>query len=156
MPTVTITKDEAGKIVGASDKDVKKYAKWRECIDKLTRHESIIFSWKEPRSGPYHRRHFKMLGCLFAAQEQFQDEEVFRKWGEVGAGYCKLVPGSNGKPVAIPDSINYEKLDQAEFKPIHEAVFAFYRTLKATRFLWPHLSDQMAGDMVESAIGEFQ
>ena len=67
-----------------------------------------------------------------------------------------MLPGPKGKPVAVPKSIAYEKLDQAEFEPIHDAIFAFARSTYATRFLWPHLSDEQGGEMVDVVLREFE
>lgn len=155
MPTIEITA-ENGKIVGVDDKAQKAYAKFRARLESLHNGESLIFSWKEPRSGPFHRRHFAMLGAVYNAQEQFTDETQFRKWMEVGAGYADMLPGPKGKPVAVPRSIAYEKLDQVEFEPIHQAVFAFARSLYATRFLWPQLSDAQQAEMIAAILAEFE
>ncbi|MFA9439421.1 hypothetical protein ACDA63_07270 [Uliginosibacterium sp. sgz301328] len=155
MPTVSLVRDErTDHLVGASPKDNRAYAKFLKAARELKK-GSITFSWKEPRSGAYHRRHFAILARLFDAQEQFEDEDVFRKWLEVGAGYAVFAPGTDGQMVAIPKSISYESLDQAEFEPIHEAVMAFARSAYARAYLWPHLSDSDSWGMVESVMGEF-
>lgn len=156
MPTVTLTKGDAGKLVGVSDRDQRSYGKFLTRARELTPRESLRLSWKEPRSGPYHRRHFLMITALFDAQEQFDDDTAFRKWLEVGAGYCKYVPGPDGRMVALPDSIDYDTLDQAQFEPIHEAVFRFARSERARRFLWGHLPDQHSMDMVDAVLREFE
>jgi len=155
VPTVTLHLED-GKLAGLTDRDKKNYAKWRGRIEIMGPKESLIFSWKEPRSGPFHRRHFAMLGALFNAQEQFLDEDQFRKWGEGGAGFADLCPGPKGKPIAVVRSIAYDKLDQKEFEPIHEAVFKFYRTEYARRHLWPHLSDQQTAEMIDVILMEFE
>jgi hypothetical protein len=155
MPTVTIHL-ENGKLTGLTEKDRRNYARWHERIKTIGPKESLIFSWREPRSGAYHARHFAMLHALFDAQEQFIDEDQFRKWGEGGAGYADLCPGPQGKPIAVVKSISYEKLDQKEFEPVHDAVFKFYRTEYARRFLWPHLTDSQTSEMVDSILMEFE
>ena len=155
MPTVTLTVDQSGKLHGVTERDEKGYLKFRARLVDMTPEDSLLFTWKEPRSGPYHKRHFAMIGALFNAQEQFDDQDQFRKWLEVGAGYADMVPGPKGKMCAMPRSIAYDKLDQAEFEPIHEAVFRFARTAHATRFLWPHLTDLQQMEMVQAILGEF-
>jgi hypothetical protein len=155
MAQVELIKDETGKLAGATEKDQRAWSKFLKRIKELGQ-SSILFEWREPRSGPFHRRHFAMLAALFHAQEQFVDDEQFRKWGEVGAGHADLVPGPTGKAVALPKSIAYSKLEQHEFEELHKSVFAFYRSLYATRFLWPHLSDQQATEMVETILREFE
>ena len=96
-----------------------------------------------------------MINALFEAQEQFDDADDLRKWLEVGAGHCRFVPGPKGKMVALPDSIKYERLDQAEFEIIHEAIFKFARSRHASSFLWNHLSIPEQDAMIETILMEF-
>lgn len=155
MPTITLHIGPDGKPAGITEKDDRLYTAFKYRLKDLGK-ESITFSWKEPRSGPYHRRHFAMINAIYEGQEQFQDQDMFRKWLEVGAGYAEFCPSSTGKMCAIPKSIAYDKLDQKEFQEVHEAIFQFARSLHATRFLWPHLSDKEAGEMIEALLREFE
>nr|WP_255532596.1 DUF1367 family protein [Polynucleobacter sp. UK-Kesae-W10] len=88
-------------------------------------------------------------------QEQFADIEALRAWLTVGAGECEFVPGPKGRMVAMPRSIKWAKLDQVEFESLSSKVDAFLWSAHATRFLWPHLSDQQAHEMIESLDREF-
>lgn len=155
MPTFRLTKDIDGKLCGVDEKSNRAYARFVARLQGLTARDSLGVSWTEPRSGPYHRRHFVMLSALFQAQERFTDSEVFRKWGEMEAGYCDTVPGKDG-PQKIPRSINYDAMDQMEFETLHNAVFAFYRTEYALMVLYPHLTWQQAYDMVDAVLREFE
>jgi hypothetical protein len=153
MPTVLLQKNEAGKLAGVTPKDERAYAKFlKRILGLIPLADCISFSWREPRSGPYHRRHFAMLNALFEAQEQFNDPDSMHNWLKVGAGYCDLVPGPGGQIVALPRSIAWDNLDQAEFEPIHEAMFAFAYSEHARRFLWPHLSDEKSWEMLDSVL----
>jgi hypothetical protein len=154
MPTVTLHIGDSGKLEGLSEKDRKAYAKFRQRLERLG-DSSLTFTWREPRSGPFHRRFFAMVNALLEAQEQFQDVDHMLTWLKVGAGYADLVPGPKGKPVAMAKSIKWDKLDQAEFEPIANAIFGFTYSTYATRFLWPHLSDEDGYQMVDSVLGEF-
>ena len=154
MPTVTLVASPEGKLVGLTDADQRAYGKFIARIKALAE-SCITFTWKEPRSGPFHRRHFAMLAALFDAQEQFDDPEQFRKWLEVGAGFADFVPGPKGRMVAMPKSIAYHKLDQAEFEEIHNKVFAFVRSEHCRGFLWGHLDDEQSWEMVESVMEGF-
>lgn len=155
MPTVTLHLNENRQLDGISERDQKAYAKFKYRISTLDR-ESIIFSWKEPRSGPYHRRFFAMLNALHEAQDQFQDADMMRKWLEVGAGFADFCPSSTGKMCAIPKSISYDKLDQHEFQDIHDKMFEFARSEHARRFLWPHMSDSVSETMVNAILDGFE
>lgn len=154
MPTVTLHIGETGKLEGLSERDRKAYAKFRMRLENLG-DSSITFSWMEPRSGPYHRRFMALINRLLDSQEQFHELEHLLNWLKVGAGYADLVPGPRGKPVALPRSINFVTLDQAEFEPIAQAMIAFMRTTYATRFLWPHLDDMRGAGMVETVLAQF-
>lgn len=154
MPTIELTKDIEGRLCGATEKDNVAYEKFMRRAIALTHDESIIFSWKEPRSGPYHRRHFVMLSTVFKAQETFLDSDVFRKWLEIEAGYCDSVPGKDG-PIKVPKSIAYDKLDQAEFEPLHKAVFEFMRGEFALSVIWPHMTWQQGYNMLDGLLREF-
>lgn len=156
MPQVILHRGPNGKPEGITPAMDRAYQRFRARAAALEPRDSLVFSWREPRSGPYHRRHFVMLDALFQAQERFEDDEKFRKWLEVGAGYCDLLPGPTGELVAVPKSIAYEKLDQLEFEPIHAAVFAFARSERCTAFLWPHLTAEQRFMMVETTLAEFE
>ena len=155
MPAIELTKDIEGRLVGVTEKDQRAYVRFLDRCIALTKEESIKFEWKEPRSGKYHRRHFAMLNALFEQQETFTDDEVFRKWGEMEAGYFDTLPGREG-PQKIPKSIAYDKLDQLDFEPLHKAVFSFYRSEYALMVMWPQLSWQKAMDKIDSVLLEFE
>lgn len=154
MPTINLVRGQDGKLTGMTERDCKGYAKFRKRVEELAG-GILTFTWKEPRSGPYHRRHFAMIGTLFAAQDVFTDDQIFRKWLEVGAGYAEFLPGRNGVLEAYPKSIEYAALDQAEFEPIHDAVFGFARSEYARQRMWPHMTSAQSWDMIESVLGEF-
>lgn len=154
MPTVTLHIGESGKLEGLSERDRKAYAKFRRRLDSLGE-QSITFTWREPRSGPFHRRFFAILNAFFESQEQFTDQDHFLTWLKVGAGYADLVPGPKGKPVAMARSINWESIDQAEFEPIAQSIWSFMRTTYATRFLWPESTGDATAGLVESILAGF-
>lgn len=155
MPSMILCKGPDGKLAGVSDGEQAAYERFLAKVRGLG-DGSITLDYRMPRSGPYHRRYFAIVGRLFESQEQFDDPEMFRKWLEIGAGYCRMVPGPKGRLVAVPDSIAYHRLEQAAFEQVAQRVEAFARSLHATRFLWGHLSDQDASTMVESILMEFQ
>lgn len=155
MPTVTLVRDaESRKLVGLTDKDAQKYAKFLARIRTLADDESLSFSWAEPRSGPYHRRFFALINEIFSAQEQFSDLDDLRQWLTVGAGHVRFVPGPKGRMVALPVSIKWDRMEQDEFERVASDVFQFAFTEHARRFLWPHLSDAASYEMMETVLGD--
>ena len=108
-----------------------------------------------PRSGKFHRRHMKIEGDLFAAQEKFADFDIFRDWLKVGAGWVVWCAGPRGGVVPIPRSISYAQADQAQFEDFHRRVMVFLRGPHAALFLWRHLGERGAAEMMDSVLCEF-
>jgi hypothetical protein len=155
MPEIIVIKGDDGKLAGLSAQQDKKYQKFKNRVECMTRDDSLTFSWREPRSGPYHRRHFAMVDAIFESQEKFEDDYGFRKWLEMGAGYCDWIPGPQGHMIPVPKSIDYATLDQAEFEPIHEAIFKFARSAYVRQTLWGHLDQGRGAAMVDAILREF-
>ena len=139
MPAVLLSRGNDGKLAGATTLDQVRWQRWRLRVEQLQPGECLAFSWSEPRSGPFHRRHMAIIAALFEAQEQFADFDIFRKWLEVGASHCDFAPGPKGQMCAIPRSIAYDKLGEPEFRELHEAITAFIRSEHACAYLYPHL-----------------
>jgi len=155
MPTVNITRNEIGKIDGTDEPNQRAYARFVKRMQSLTDRDVLMLKWWEPRSPKFHRFHFAILGELFKSQEQFDDDDGMRKWLEIGAGFCKMVPGPAGRMCAMPMSIAYEKLDDVEFGELHAKVRKFMRSQHATRFLWPHLDDMAGLNMIDCVLEKF-
>lgn len=155
MTTIILTKNQ-GKLEGLGERGGRAWNRFKKMTQAMVDGETLSFTFRFPRSPKFHKFHFAMLRELFEAQEQFDDEEVFRKWAEVGAGFCKLVPGPNGRMCAIPDSISYERLCDEDFQAVHQKVKAFLRSERAHAFLYPHLSSQDAAQMIEWVLMGFE
>lgn len=155
MPTVMLRLGDTGKLEGVNERHERGYQKWRKTINELTVGDTVCFSFKVPRSGPYHRRFFAIVNRLFDMQEQFVDEKVFLDWLKVGAGHCEFLPGPSGKPMAIPKSIKFEELDQADFEPIAEDIWDFMRSAHCSRFLWPHANVDDSRLAIQEMLDEF-
>jgi hypothetical protein len=155
MADIVLTKGEDGKLRGLTDSDERRYAKFRAKVVGMLVGDTVRFSFKLPRSPQFHKRHFAILGELFKCQEQFVEEEKFREWTQIGAGFCDIYPGPKGKPMAVSRSIAWEKLDDADFAEHHREVMQFVRSVHFTRFLWPHLSDLEGDNMVDAILQEF-
>lgn len=56
---------------------------------------------------------------------------------------------------ALPESIAWHKLDEADFAEVHAKVDQFLWSDHARRFLWPHLTPQQTYDMVDQFLTEF-
>lgn len=155
MPAVTLVIDrDTGKLEGMTEKDRKGWGRFLNKVKSLA-DSCITFEWREPRSGPYHRRFFAILGDAFDAQERFDDAEQFRAWLQVGAGFADFLPHPTQGLIAVPKSIAYAKLEQAEFEEVANRVWSFYRSEHARQTLYPHLSDAQSWEMIETILMRF-
>lgn len=156
MSTITVTKDDTGRLTGFTDKDKRAYGLFKKAIEELVPGELFTLDTWFPRNAKLHRLHFAMLATIYDAQEQYAEADALRMWLQVGAGHCTYAPGPGGKAVAIPKSIAFNKLDDADFADHHAKVKDFFRSERARRFLWPHLTDEQTYDMVETLLAEFE
>ena len=152
MPTITLHMNENRQLSGITARDQRAYEKFKQKIKDLG-DGSMTFSYRLPRSGPFHRRFFAIVNSLFEAQDAFSDIDIFRNWLEVGAGFAEFFPMHTGEMVALPKSIAYDKLDQQEFQDVHDKIIEFARSEHARRFLWAHMSDGVSSCMVEAVLG---
>lgn len=156
MAQITITKRDDGKLDGFTEVDQRAYAKFRAMIEQLEIGELFTLSTWFPRNPKLHRLHFGVIKALFESQEQFEDADDLRKWLYVGAGYADFLPGPKGRMVAIPKSIAYDKIDDAEFSELHRRVVDFMRAGHCQRFLWPYLEAGLACEMVDQLLIGFE
>ena len=156
MSSVTIYKDDTGKLAGFGASGARAYNKFLKAVRSLDVGEMLTFSFKVPRAPSFHRFYFVTLQALFDAQEQFADFDEFRKWLQVGAGHVRFVPGPSGRMVALPKSIAYDALEQDKFEELYEKVKEFMRTEHARQFLWGHLSSEQSAQTVDAVLSEFE
>jgi len=131
---------------------------WRRIWNRIMRMEAgeaFNVEMAFPRSGPYHRRHLKIESAVFDAQDRFTNFEMFRDWLKIGAAWVVWVPGPKGGIVPLPKSVSYAAADQDEFAQYHKQIIEFLRGEHAAPYLWRHLKDGRAHDMMDSILGGF-
>lgn len=156
MTTINVVRNDEGKLVGLSTADKKAYGRFKKKLDKLEMGEYVQLEYWFDRNPRLHKLHFALIGVLFDAQEQFADPDPLRKWLYVGAGHCDFLPGPHGKMVAIPKSVNWKSIDDAEFGELHEKVVDFIRSPQCTGVLWGHLTPEQQSDAAETILREFE
>lgn len=154
MPEIVVFKDSAGKLAGHGEKGARAYQRFLAQVRELPHGGTLAFSWRAPRSPQLHRFFFALLGELFERQEFFASSDDLRAWLTVGAGYVHWVQGPNG-PIAMPQSIAFDKLDEDEFRGVIDAVKGFLWAPYAQSTLWPHLSPEQRYEAVEALRLEF-
>lgn len=158
MPTINLHLDDNRKLAGITEKDQKYYVKFLYKIKNLG-DESITFSYSIPRSGKYHRRFFAMLQSLYDGQEVFRGDdgcEALRYWLELCVGYYQDFVLPSGEIKSVVKSIDYDHLDQEAFEQLVNKIWNFVRSEECRNFLWPHMSDGVSEQMVESLLREFE
>lgn len=156
MATICVAKADDGKLVGLTEKDQRAWARFKRKLNELVEGEFFSIDYWFPRNPKLHRLHFKIIGTLFDAQEQFADPDALRGWLYVGAGECDFYPGPKGKMVAIPRSVKWSKLDDEDFHALHGRVVDFMRSEHCRAFLWPHLEPAVAAETVDTLLAEFE
>lgn len=156
MSKVTIIKDELGKLRGLDPAGQRAYAKWRKLVLELPVGQTLSFTYRMARSPAHHRLFFAKLQSLLSRTEEFSSLDNLRYWVVMGAGYADFVPGLDGKPNAIPRSIDFDSLDEADFCELHRAVDQFLWTARAQQTLWPALDAERRYRCMESFMEEFQ
>lgn len=145
-----------GVVDGLGEQNQKR---WRRLWNRLLRLEAgemMTFISNLARSGPFHRRHMLIEQRVFEAQERFEDFDQFRYWLKVGSQWVIWAAGPSGGVVPIPRSISYAKADEHEFQEFHAKSMAFLRGPHAARYLWPHLKDAAAYQVMDSVLLEVQ
>lgn len=156
MSHVTIIKNTEGRLQGVDQKGDRAYRKWRKLVLELPIGQTLTFSYRFPRSPGHHRLFFAKLGSLLNRTEAFDDLDKLRYWLVMGAGYADFVPGVGGALHAIPRSIDFDSMDEADFYELHKAVDAFLWSSQAQATLWPHLDEEKRYACVESFLAEFE
>lgn len=155
MSKVVLIKDEAGKLRGIDPAHERAYQKWRKQVLELPVGQTLGFSYRLPRSPGHHKLFFAKLNALLDRTEAFANIDKLRYWLTMGAGYFDLIPGFDGTPNAIPRSIDFDRMDEAEFSELHRAVDEFLMTDRALETLWPELLPMQRLAMAESFVREF-
>lgn len=155
MTQITIIKNDQGRLEGLDERGQRAYAKWRRLVTDLPVGQTLTFSYRFPRSPGHHRLFFAKLQSLLARTEEFTKLDDLRRWLTLGAGYFDMIPGLDGKPQAIPRSIDFDAMDEIDFAELHRAVDEFLWTARAQAVLWPHLNAEGRYRCVESLLTEF-
>lgn len=139
MTAVTIMKNSQGQLQGATDEDERMYRLWRRKVRDLEHGEMLVFSWQDPRCPKHHAKFIAKIRELLARTEAFTAEKDLRQWLTMAAGYVEWQPGPDSTPNAIPRSIAFHELDEAEFAELHRTVDEVLWSTVGLAKLWPHL-----------------
>lgn len=83
---------------------------------------------KRDRNPGNHRRYFAFIKQSFDMQDHYDNMEIWRKVLQLKAGHYDLAVTEKGKNLYLPRTINWDELDETEFKTLfNEVVNAFIR-----------------------------
>lgn len=156
MTTVTIFKDPSGHLRGATDEDERMYQQWRRKVRDLEYGEMLVFEWKDPRCPKHHAKFIHKVRSLLARTEAFGNEKDLRQWLTMAAGYVDWQPGPDSTPNAIPKSIAFHELDEAEFAELHRAVDFVLWSSDGLAKLWPHLDEVKRYEAMQQFMEPFE
>lgn len=144
-----------GMVDGLDERNQKSWRRfWHRLLNLEVGEIASVDTWV-PRHGGFHRRHMKIESSVFRAQDRIASFEQFRYWIKLGAGFCDWMESPKGGLVPVPRSISYRKCEEGVFRQFHDDAIAFLRTPHACKYLWPHLSELKAGEMMESVLSRF-
>ncbi len=144
MTKVTIWKNAQGHLEGVTDEDERGYQVWRRKVRNLEPGdgEMITFAFTDPKCPKHHARFILKIRNLFGRTEAFGNERDLRQWLIQASGFVKWEPGPDSTPNALPISIKFSDLEEAEFIELHRAVDFVLWSADGQAKLWPALSEE--------------
>jgi hypothetical protein len=99
---------------------------WEQLVgDRIKVGDDVKCKVTKSRNLKFHMKFFAMLRATFDMQDEFETMPQWRAVVTVGSGHCDLVPGTDGRPVAIPKSIAFHQMDETEFNRVYQDALTF-------------------------------
>lgn len=86
-----------------------------ERLDELPEGVPVRVKASRSRSGPHHRLFFAALALIHRNQSHYVSVDQLLNAVKVELGYVEWFKMRDGREIGIPQSISYDKMDQAEF-----------------------------------------
>lgn len=95
--------------------------------NRINNVDEFIFDYKKSRNPKNHRRYFAFIKNAFDMQDQYDSQEIFRKYLEMLSGHFDtVISARTGEAMYWPRSIGWDALDETEFRKLfNEVVNAF-------------------------------
>jgi len=93
-----------------------------ELFESLKGNSEYKVTISTPRNLGFHKLFFAFVAETFNMQEHFEDQETYRKWLVMKAGYFTTIVCPNGNTIFAPESISFSKLDQEGFEALYSKV----------------------------------
>ena len=90
-------------------------------LSKVRHGEDVQVEIKRPRNIRHHRKFFALVNLVFENQEHYASVEDLLAALKSAVGHCTLIDARDGGTrIAVPKSISFAKMDQAEFDAFYE------------------------------------
>ena len=145
-----------GHLSGATDKDTRGWTRFVRSLDAAGSGEYFQVTVRRQRTGWFHRMHMGLISKIFKAQERLDDFEAFRLWLKVGSGFVTWMPGPKGGVFPVPRSINFNTCSEDDMREFHDGVVEFLRKPHAQKYLFPHVTPQLAEQGIEAILQQYE
>lgn len=78
----------------------------------------IMAELRKNRNPGNHKRYFAFIKMSFDMQDYYNEVDIWRKMLQMKAGFFDEVISEKGVAVYLPRSVNWDELDETEFKPL--------------------------------------
>ena len=133
--------------------------RWRRFVNQLSKAEAgemFELVRAEPRHGPFHKRHRKVLQKLFDSQERYRLIEPLHDWLKMKTYFVTWGENWQGKPVMVPRSTSFDECSEDDMRGFHGRMVDFLHDPACQRHLWRHLPAPQRAEMVETVLAKPQ
>ncbi len=93
-----------------------------EQLEAMRDGEYVTAKLTRTRNPGHHRKFFALLKIVFDAQERFATMEQLLNFVKIATGHCDIMEIIKGKPIYVPRSISFAKMDQTAFSQFWDKV----------------------------------
>lgn len=93
-----------------------------ELIEAMGRDEVVTATIRRTRNPGHHRKFFALMKVVFDAQSRYATSTQLLNVLKMAVGHGEFMEVVKGKPIFIPASISFAKLDQGNFEDFYKKV----------------------------------
>lgn len=93
-----------------------------ELIEAMKHGEVVTATIRRPRNPGHHRKFFALMKVVYDAQDRYATPEQLLNIIKMAVGCGQVMEIIKGKPMFIPSSISFAKMDQEDFEKFYQRV----------------------------------
>lgn len=93
-----------------------------ELIEAMANGEMVTATIRRTRNSGHHRKFFALVKVVYEAQDRYATQEQLLNVLKMAVGHGELMEVVKGKPMFIPASISFAKMDQTAFEQFYNKV----------------------------------